>query len=119
MSKNYTHETASLMVPFLMGICTEIAERSANARRINRSIRTLENQAGDNDGALEDLRNLRAELANQRRELRHARGELESLGCVLDHGHPQRILIPGVDGSLESGFAWDIGTEILAEITTP
>lgn len=119
MTKSYSHETASLMVPFLMGICTEIAERTANARRINRSIRTLESQGGDNDGALDDLRNLRAELANQRCELRHARAELESLGCVLDYGHPQRILIPGADGSLESGFAWDIGTEVLAEITSP
>ena len=119
MNNSYTHETATLMVPFLMGICTEISERTANARRIKRSIRTLENQAGDNDGALEDLRNLRAELANQRRELRHARGELESLGCVLDHGHPQRILIPGEDGTLDAGFAWDIGAELLAEITAP
>jgi hypothetical protein len=39
--------------------------------------------------------------------------ELEKLGCALDADHPLRVLIPGSDGELENGYAWDPADERL------
>ncbi len=119
MSKSYDRDTAALLVPLLMGICSEIAERTASAHRLKRSIRTLESAADGQPGAVEDLLNLRAELANHRREIRLAKAEVTSLGCAFDESRPQRVLIPGENGSLASGYAWDLGTDSLVETTVP
>lgn len=117
MSKSYDRDTAALLIPLLMGICNEISERSASAHRVKRSIRTLESAAEGEPGAIEDLLNLRAELANHRREIRHAREEIEALGCAFDESRSQRVLIPDENGNRTNGYAWDLGTDCLVEET--
>ena len=54
-----------------------------------------------------ELTDLRAMLATHRREIRLALGELDRLGCAVDEERPSRVLIPGLDGTLEGGYAWD------------
>lgn len=117
MSKSYDRDTATMLIPLLMGICNEISERSASAHRVKRSIRTLESAAAGEPGAVEDLLNLRAELANHRREIRHAKEEIAGLGCAFDESRPQRVLIPGEKGDFANGYAWDLGTDCLVEET--
>jgi hypothetical protein len=46
--------------------------------------------------------------------------ELDRLGCALDGERPFRVLIPGDDGVIESGFAWDLGdTRVHAIVEDP
>jgi hypothetical protein len=105
MNKSYDRDGAKRLVPLLESISAEIAERLA-------SIRDLESRMGEckggNRNSLE-ARELQAELALNRRELRHAREELSDLGCVQDEADPLQVRIPGRDGDLDHGFCWLVG----------
>jgi hypothetical protein len=99
----YDTERAGRLVPLLRAITSEIRERSA-------AIETLEREAAQlprTRHSAERRAQIEADLSMHRRETRTARRDLERLGCTLDADHPLRVLIPGADGDLGSGWAWD------------
>jgi len=104
MKHAYDQTRAKQLIPLLQSITAEVAERTRSVRRLERKLRAF----GEDKDSAEAL-NLRAELAEQRRELRHARTELEELGCTADDSDPRRVLIPGIRGEIDSGFRWDLG----------
>jgi hypothetical protein len=99
---SYDPERASALLPLLRSITAEIQERSDAIEAFERELQDL----GTGRHGRERRGDIEAGLSIQRRELRVARRELERLGCALDPDHALRVLIPGVDGDLDHGFAW-------------
>ncbi|MBL8863890.1 MAG: DUF2203 family protein [Planctomycetes bacterium] len=99
---SYDPERASALLPLLRSITGEIRERMEAVDLLERELQGLGRARHERERRGE----IEAELAVQRRELRVARRELERLGCQLDEDHPLRVLIPGVGGTLDRGFAW-------------
>lgn len=104
---NYDHDMASKLVPLLRSITREMRERTHALEHLEAKLRdTLRAQGKDSA----EFISVQAELSSQKRELRLARKELERLGCALDESHPLRVLIPGRNGDLRSGFEYTIGS---------
>lgn len=103
MMRSYDRNAARDLVPLLESITRELTERRRAARSTESAISRIQRRGGSSA----DLTDLRALLATHRREIRLALAELERLGCAVDEEHPSRVLIPGVDGRLEGGYAWD------------
>lgn len=99
---SYDPERAERLLPLLRSITAEIRERSEAIDALERELQEL----GGTRRARERRGELEASLSIERRELRVSRRELERLGCALDEDHPLRVLIPGVDGALDHGYAW-------------
>ena len=99
----YDPERAEALLPLLGSITREIRERSQAIDRLEQDCLRLRRTRTDRQRRSDS----EAELAVHRRELRVAQRELERLGCALDDDHPLRVLIPGADGELEHGWAWD------------
>ncbi len=114
MKKAYDRELVQRLLPLLRSIGVEIAERMHEERVLQGRIAVYERRGE----YCAELFNLRAALAVHRRELRLARKELETLGCVLDRNHPGRILIPGADGDVENGFTWAASDPTLRRAAT-
>lgn len=102
MKKAYDYARADRLVPLLRSVNGEIRDRKHAVRRLERQLAQL---SSDED----EYFLVQAELANHRLEIRRAREELEQLGCVVDEANPLRVLIPGENGALEQGFAWEVG----------
>jgi hypothetical protein len=109
-AREYTPDRAEQLVPMLRSIAREIDERT---RSIERLESTLDTPAVATRGSQhsKELRGLEASLAHERRELRLAKRELSRFGCAMDEDHPLRILIPGEDGTLATGYAWNPADE--------
>ena len=103
MKKAYDYRAAERLIPLLRNIQKEIRERSDSIRRAYVRIKGLGNTRRNAEGAF------RAEISNHKREIRLARKELTRLGCLLDEASPHRVLIPGSNGALDCGFAWEFG----------
>jgi uncharacterized coiled-coil protein SlyX len=114
MKNTYDSNRAQELVPLLRSISLEISERLHEIRVLQGRISATERQAGQDDQVLD----LKAALATHRREVRLAQRELEHLGCVLDEDRPFRILIPGIDGDVSHGFAWDANDPHLRRVST-
>jgi hypothetical protein len=99
---SYDPERASALLPLLRSITAEIRERSEAIDELELELQDL----GDTRVERERRGDVEAALSVERRELRVVRRELSHLGCALDQDHPLRVLIPGVDGALDHGFAW-------------
>lgn len=96
----YDRTQAERMRPLLEEIARELDERYAATRQLERRLR-LARRSGESE---DRQANLTAELAEHRRNLRHALLEIEALGCAADPGLPSIVRVPGEDGSLESGY---------------
>jgi|GEM_PF-808722 len=111
MKKSYDYDGAESLVPLLRVLNREIQERSEAIRGASRQIRKLRASRRRLSGR--ELRHqvdcLRAEIANQKREVRLAERELSQLGCSVDATDPTTVLIPGRDGNLEGGYSWRPG----------
>lgn len=103
MMRSYDRNAARDLVPLLESITRELNERRHEARLTEAAISRLRRRGGSSA----TLSDLRAVLATHNREIRLALAELERLGCTVDLEGPFRVLIPGVDGSLAGGYAWD------------
>jgi hypothetical protein len=88
----------------LRSIGHEIGERTRAIEELERAIESSSTKCVER---ARDRGLLVAELAHQRRELRFAKQELARFGCALDEDRPLRILIPGEDGAMTSGYAWN------------
>lgn len=107
MKRNvYDRQLAMRLIPILRSITREIRERTRGIDDLESRLNSASAQAGQ-DGRSIDPFEIQPALANHRRQLRLAKQELARLGCILDEDHPLRILIPGEDGTISGGFAWD------------
>jgi Uncharacterized conserved protein (DUF2203) len=97
----YTPQRAEQLLPILRSIAREIGERTRAIEGLEESL-----EPSAHARSARAPRDLGAELAHHRRELRFAKQELARFGCTLIENCPLRILIPGEDGELESGFTW-------------
>ncbi|MAE28351.1 MAG: DUF2203 family protein [Planctomycetota bacterium] len=111
---NYDQQDASRLIPLLNSIMQEISDRIQAIALTEANLREMDKdeKAGRPGQALA------AALMNHRRELRQCRKEINRLGCVFDEDQPYRILIPGNDGQLSGGYAWQTG-EASIETRTP
>ena len=105
MKKAYNYQGADELIPLLRSIQREVRERREEILRLENTLRVFKRRASEHPR----LASTQAELMTQRRELRLSERELERLGCALDGERPFRVLIPGDDGAIEHGFAWDLG----------
>jgi hypothetical protein len=105
MKKAYNYKGADGLIPLLRSIQREVRERREEILRLESSSRVLQRRATKHPR----LVTIEADLMTHRRELRMAERELKRLGCALDGERPFRVLIPGNDGAIEHGFAWDLG----------
>jgi len=96
----YDRGRAERLVPLLRSILRELRERREAIRVLDQ---WLEREQADGPTRAQRI----ADLAGHRRGELEAERELEGLGCALDGDHPLRVLIPGGNGRLESGFAFD------------
>ncbi len=111
---SYDRQRAKQLLPLLASIGTEISDRLLAIRKLEVEIAKL----GEDVRYEAAVLNLRAELAEQRRALRMSREELEHLGCQESEENRSLILIPGLDGSLERGFRWEIGEDTVHRVKT-
>lgn len=109
---SYDPGRASAIVPLLRSITAEIRERSERIAALESEREGL----GSSPRERERRGDIEADLSILRREGRMALRELERLGCKLDWDHPLRVLIPGADGVLEHGFAWNPADEKLESL---
>ncbi|MCB9914713.1 MAG: DUF2203 family protein [Planctomycetes bacterium] len=118
MKNAYNHEGAKRLIPLIEAIHRELRERAEALRDLNVRLHQLRNgreRLARRVRAMAEL-NVRADIANQRRELRLAEKELKRLGCLLDEANPFRVLIPGRSGELTDGYAWRAGEEQLMNL---
>ena len=105
MKRAYERLEAERLRPLLEAIAREIDERGQAIQKLTRASERRASR-GIEPGAQAETT---ARLANHKRELRRASEELESLGCELNPTDPSTVLVPGPDGSLESGYEIHLG----------
>ena len=102
----YDRQHATHLIPLLRSILCEIWERSTAIAQLETHLEELPSREKSSD-----FHDLEARLAANRRELRLAKKELASLGCVLDENHPMRVHIPGNSGESDNGYTWETDHE--------
>lgn len=105
MKRAYERLEAERLRPLLEAIAREIDERNQAIQKLTRASERRAARGVDQRSQAETT----ARLANHKRELRRASEELESLGCEMNPTDPTTVLVPGPDGSLESGFELHLG----------
>ena len=115
MKRAYDRQEAQRLLPLLRSIVSEIEERATNVRHLAHRLRRLRDERSDERAQA----NAVAELAEQKRELRHAHEELEALGCAVDPTDGHTVLIPGEDGRLWSGYELRIDSGRLTAAPAP
>src|SRR5688572_33309653 len=97
MTRNsYDEQRAVRLVPLLRSITKEIQERAQSIDRLEHE-RKRQSPKSEARQHARRMREIDAELAMNRRQLRVATREIERLGCGLEVQHPPRVLIPGRD----------------------
>ena len=116
MKKTYNYQGADELIPLLRAIQREVRERREEVLRLESTLRVFKRRASNHPR----LASIQGDLMTHRRELRLSERELERLGCTLDGERPFRVLIPGDDGAIGNGFAWDLGdTRVHAIVDDP
>lgn len=116
MKQAYDRNDAQKLVPLLDAIFREIAERRREIRLLEKQLAALRQETASDLGETALHRELRAQLATHRRELRSAQKEFERLGCEVDEHNPNRVLILGPNG--RQAFRWDAGDTSVQHILT-
>lgn len=101
----YEPADARALAPLLDSIGRELAERGVRLAELEARLAELR-ASPDFEG---EVRELQAEAATQRRELRHLRAELEQLGCSVVGTTPLTIRIPTRVGSASRSLVWQAG----------
>jgi hypothetical protein len=105
MTRSYDQDSADRLIPLLRSVQRELRERADRIRSLRLRIERSERQHGDREA----IACLRAELSQHKLESRLARKELHRLGCSIEDGRPERVLIPGSGGDLAQGWSWSFG----------
>jgi hypothetical protein len=106
----YDEREALAMLPLLGAITGEIMERTGALEMLDIEVEALRSMTPHNE---ESLRHVAAEAATHRRELRHAKRELEQLGCSVVGTEPLTLRIPGKVGEARHSFVWQAGDPVL------
>ncbi|MBI5435239.1 MAG: DUF2203 family protein [Planctomycetes bacterium] len=96
-SRTYALKDAERLLPLLRAVRRELRDRTFEVARLEELREALLPSAVAHHA---DLSMLEAELSTQRRELRRAEKEVETLGCRVDQDRPLRIVVPSTDGDL-------------------
>ena len=86
--KNENREPALDVTPLLRSIAAELVSRSLAILDLEARLEATQELPGDHE---REVGLLAADLANQRRELRHAENELRRLGWKRDQDRPLRF----------------------------
>jgi len=108
--KPYDEQEALAMLPLLGSITREIMERTNALELLEIEIDALRSMTPSDE---DTLRTAVAEAATHRRELRHAKKELERLGCSVVGTEPLTLRIPGKVGEARKSFVWQAGDPVL------
>lgn len=106
--KTYEQREAEALLPLLDSILREIEDRA-------KSLSVLEHRresGSDPDESPASLHMI-ADIANHKRELRHARQELEQLGCSLEDCGTLGVRIPATG---DGWFVWQPGHDLQVEM---
>ena len=106
----YEADDARKLFPLLESIAHEIEERSLALETLEAEIERLSRDPRRNERALHQSV---AEAAAHRRGLRHAKDELERLGCSVVGTAPLTLRIPGRVGEAKHSFVWQTGDPVL------
>lgn len=98
----YAPAAADALAALLRSIGREIEERTARAAELEERLGALRASPFSRD----ERREIDAELALQRRELRHCRSELRALGCSVVGTTPLTIRIPTRVGGARRSRVW-------------
>lgn len=104
-SHHYDRADAEALSPLLDALVRELEERAARLEELEARIRELQASPFYS----EELRELEAEGAVHRRELRHCHQELEGLGCSIVGKAPMTIRIPTRRGNTTRSLVWQTG----------
>jgi hypothetical protein len=107
---HYDRGHATKLLPLLGAIGREIQERNEALELLEQEIETLSTRPAPDQ---EVLHGLIAQASAQRRGLRHARIELERLGCSVVGTAPLTFRIPGRVGEAKTSFVWQTGDPVL------
>ena len=110
---HYDRDQAIGLMPLLRSIAFEIEERTGAIGHLQERVEALRPTRGKH---LEEFARNEAELAEQRRELRHAVEELERLDCQIEPNGPLTIRVPGTAG--DYAYRWRAGTGTLQPLET-
>jgi len=102
MTHRYAPADADALAPLLRSIGRELEERTTLTAELERRLTELRSSPFLGEGR----RELEAELALQRRELRHCRAELQALGCSVIGTTPLTIRIPTRVGNTRRSRMW-------------
>ena len=104
----YEESLASRLLPLLESIACELQERGAVLRGIESRLQRLHRSRRRGNAAAEEAL-LVADAAEQRRELRHVREELERLGCSVVGDAPLTLRIPISAEEGRRSLLWQAG----------
>lgn len=109
----YDQTRASSLLPLLGAIGREIQERAEALARLEIELESLttDEHSSQQDQTL--FHSKTAEAAAHRRGLRHAKAELERLGCSVVGTEPLTFRIPGRVGEANHSFVWQTGDPVL------
>lgn len=102
----YEQSLAKRLLPLLESIADELQDRAAALRGIESRLRRLQGSRRD---TVTEKSLLIAEAAEQRRELRHVREELEQLGCSVIGEAPLTFRIPVSAEEGRRSLLWQAG----------
>lgn len=105
----YDRRQAEALLPLLDSILREIEDRTKALVAMERRHGQLEGRPGDDP----ELLHVIADMATYKRELRHAREELEQLGCSLEDCGTLGVRIPGEN---DASFVWQPGHALEVEM---
>lgn len=108
--KNDGKRYAEQILPLLRSIAREIQDRTTAIAHGEESMRSLAATGHRND---EVYRSLVADVAVQKRELRHVMSELEHLGCSLEPDSQLTFRIQGRSGQPHHAYTWRPGGDSL------
>lgn len=100
MKRAYEQHEAQNLRPLIESIARELEDRFTAVRRLERRLRRFERRGGDETSRVATV----AELAEHRRNVRHATAEIEALGAELERQRPVVIRLPGPDGTFAGGY---------------
>lgn len=110
MKPVYTLARANRALPLLQAIATEVIERRALRRQMDRQRCELE-QVQTPEGLRGELAELDARIYDQDEGLRQSRLELEELGMTVLRMNPLTVHIPGQSRSGPVVFCWQEGED--------
>lgn len=108
----YDFDEARALHELLCSIATELVDREVVVASLEDALRVLETGRGDERQVL----GLRADLAEQRREIRRVHDEIEWLGCSVIEDDPLTIRVPTRLGRRRENWVWKVQPTVTVDL---